>query len=60
MVDLADQHYPVEIGRARELLQWNPRHRLRDALPEMVRRLQDNPRQWYEANKLPFPHEDKG
>ena len=55
MVDLADQHYPVAISRAREELQWNPRHRLRDTLPEMIRCLQENPRQWYETNKLPFP-----
>jgi nucleoside-diphosphate-sugar epimerase len=56
---MVDQHYPVEISRAREALQWNPRHRLRDTLPEMIRRLQANPRQWYETNKLPFPHEDE-
>ncbi|MGE0822068.1 MAG: NAD-dependent epimerase/dehydratase family protein [Candidatus Binatia bacterium] len=59
MVDLADQHYPVEIQRARELLQWTPRYRLRDTLPEMIKRLQQNPRQWYETNKLPFPSEAK-
>lgn len=58
MVDLADQHYPVEISRAREALQWNPRHRLHNTLPEMIRRLQENPRQWYKTNKLPFPYEE--
>jgi nucleoside-diphosphate-sugar epimerase len=57
MVDLADQHYPVEIERARERLGWEPRHRLRDTLPEMVRRLKRDPAHWYRENNLPPPDE---
>jgi nucleoside-diphosphate-sugar epimerase len=52
MVDLADAHYPVEIARARERLSWEPAHRLRDTLGEMVSRLKQDPRQWYETNGL--------
>lgn len=55
MVDMADDHYPVEIERAHEQLSWEPRHRLRDTLPEMVERLQSDPRRWYEQNSLPLP-----
>ena len=58
MVDLADAHYPVAIGHAGERLGWNPTHRLRDTLPEMIGRLKENPRKWYEINGLPWP-EDK-
>ena len=58
MVDLADAHYPVAIGHAGERLGWNPTHRLRDTLPEMISRLKENPRKWYEINGLPWP-EDK-
>jgi nucleoside-diphosphate-sugar epimerase len=55
MIDLADQHFPVAIGKAREKLGWEPRHRLRDTLPEMIERLKRHPERWYEKNKLSFP-----
>jgi nucleoside-diphosphate-sugar epimerase len=55
MVDLADMHYPVEVGLAERRLGWRPRHRLRDSLDEMLRRLKSDPRRWYETNKLPLP-----
>lgn len=57
MVDLADDHYPVVIDRARERLGWKPTHRLRETLKEMVERLQRDPRKWYAANKLEPPEE---
>jgi nucleoside-diphosphate-sugar epimerase len=55
MVDLADAHYPVAIGHARERLGWNPTHRLSDTLPEIIGRLKQDPRKWYEMNNLPWP-----
>lgn len=55
MVDLADAHYPVDNTRARTLLKWDPQHRLSQTLPEMVRRLKENPRRWYDINNLPPP-----
>ncbi len=55
MVDLADAHYPVDISHARARLQWEPRHRLRDALPEMVARLKRDPASWYRKNKMTLP-----
>jgi nucleoside-diphosphate-sugar epimerase len=57
MIDLADQHYPVEIARAKQRLDWNPRHRLRDGLTEMVDSLKRDPKRWHEMNKLPLPKE---
>lgn len=57
MVDLADQHYPVAIDRARAKLGWEPQHRLRTTLDEMVRRLKQNPAAWYRRNDLPVPDE---
>jgi nucleoside-diphosphate-sugar epimerase len=59
MVDLADAHYPVAIGHAREKLDWRPARTLRDTLPEMIRRLKSNPQQWYETNNLKPPEETK-
>jgi nucleoside-diphosphate-sugar epimerase len=58
MVDLADQHYPVEIARARERLGWMPQHRLRDTLSSIVGRLKENPQKWYEANNLAQPERE--
>jgi nucleoside-diphosphate-sugar epimerase len=55
MIDMADQHYPVSGALAREALGWQPKHSLRTTLPEMIRRLRDDPRRWYAANKLPLP-----
>lgn len=55
MIDLADQHYPVDLGRARDLLQWKPRHTLRATLSPMVRNLLQDPRGWYTTNALPLP-----
>lgn len=57
MIDLADQHYPVEIDRARHLLGWEPRHRLRSTIPEMIRRLKADPAGWYKRNGLKPPDE---
>jgi len=52
MVDLADDHYELDISRARDLLDWEPRHLLRDALPAIVASLKADPLKWYKRNKL--------
>src|SRR3546814_6359049 len=49
--DLND-HYVLDIDRARQLLGWEPKHRLRNALPKMVAALKRDPQGWYKANKL--------
>lgn len=56
MIDLADDHYPVEIDKARKKLGWSPNHRLRERLPMMIEKLWKNPVRWYETNDLPVPH----
>lgn len=53
MIDLADDHYAADITHAREALNWEPKYRLRETLPEMIRRLHEDPRRWYETNGLP-------
>jgi nucleoside-diphosphate-sugar epimerase len=55
MIDLADQHYPVSPDLAEEILGWQPRRRLRDTIPAMVRKLKEDPAKWYETNSLPVP-----
>ncbi|MFA7441587.1 MAG: NAD-dependent epimerase/dehydratase family protein [Sphingomonadaceae bacterium] len=60
MVMMADDHYELDTARARQLLGWEARHRLKDELPRMVAAVRADPEAWYKANKLtppPFIHE---
>ncbi len=52
MIENSDDHYEIDVSRARELLGWQPRHSLAETLPEMIRRLKVDPTDWYEKNKL--------
>jgi nucleoside-diphosphate-sugar epimerase len=52
MTALAQEHYEIDIGRARALLDWSPRHRLRETLPRMVDALKADPAGWYQRQEL--------
>ena len=52
MIEESDSHYIVDISRARTLLDWQPRHSLRETLPTIVEALKKDPVGWYKANKL--------
>ncbi len=52
IVENSDDHYELDISRARELLGWTPRHNLMDTLPEMIKRLKADPTDWYAINRL--------
>lgn len=55
MVDRADDHYELDISRARKLLDWEPQHRLMDTIPAMIQQLKENPHEWYKRNNLEPP-----
>jgi nucleoside-diphosphate-sugar epimerase len=55
MIDLADDHYALDITRARQLLGWEPHHSLRAELPELVAALRADPARWYRENDLEPP-----
>jgi nucleoside-diphosphate-sugar epimerase len=55
MIDLADDHYALDIGRARKTLGWRPRRSLRETLARMVAALKADPVGFYKANKLDPP-----
>ena len=55
MIDLADDHFELDITRARTLLGWEPRHSLRETLPKMVAALKADPAAFYRENKLGEP-----
>lgn len=52
MIDLADDHYALDITRAKHLLGWNPEHSLGKCLPLMVSALKKNPVVWYKVHGL--------
>lgn len=55
MVAMADDHYALDIRRARHLLDWEPRHHLADELPQLVATLKADPLAWYTANGVTAP-----
>ena len=55
MIDMADDHYVVDISRARAVLGWQPARTLRETLPKMVAALKSDPIGWYRDNKLEPP-----
>lgn len=55
MIDMANDHYELDIHRAREQLGWEPRHALFDGLADIVDSLLEDPRGWYKANGITPP-----
>ncbi len=52
MVGLADDHYALDISRARQMLGWRPNRSLRDTLPIIIDRLKQDPSRWRRENNL--------
>jgi nucleoside-diphosphate-sugar epimerase len=52
MIDLADDHYELDISRAKKLLDWEPKRSLEETLPIMIKDLKDDPNEWYQFNGL--------
>lgn len=57
MIDLADDHYALDISRAREPLGWEPRRDFAETFPRTMQSLRDDPSGWYERNGLEVPEE---
>jgi nucleoside-diphosphate-sugar epimerase len=55
MIDMADDHYALDISRAGELLDWRPKHRILDTLPAMIEALKQDPAGWYRQNGITPP-----
>lgn len=56
MVDMADDHYALDTGRARDLLGWRPRHSIERTLPSIIDYLKEDPLGWYRQNGITPPH----
>jgi nucleoside-diphosphate-sugar epimerase len=55
MIELADDHYALDISRARQTLGWEPKRSLRETLPDMIAALHADPAAWYRENDLQPP-----
>jgi len=55
MVERAGDHYELDIARARELLDWYPRHDIRASLHHIVGALKKDPLAWYRAHGITPP-----
>ncbi len=55
MIDIADEHYAIEIKKAREILNWEPKNSLRKTLPKMIELLKEDPIYFYQTNFLKIP-----
>jgi nucleoside-diphosphate-sugar epimerase len=52
MIDLADDHYELDITKAKKVLGWIPKHTLEETLPIMIEELKKDPENWYKINQL--------
>ena len=57
MIDRANDHYALDITRARQVLGWEPKHSLRETVPKMVDALKADPLRFYRENALEGPAE---
>lgn len=55
MIEIASDHYALDIRRAGELLGWRPEHRIAEVLPQLVAALKRDPPGWYRANGVAPP-----
>lgn len=55
MIDRANDHYALDITRARALLGWEPKRSLRETIPRIVAALKADPVAWYRENDLEPP-----
>jgi len=55
LIDLASDHYALDITKARDLLGWKPKHFIGDNLANMVENLKQDPPAWYERNGIRPP-----
>lgn len=55
MIDRADDHFELDISRARTAVGWEPKRSLRETLPKIVAALKADPWAWYRENDLEMP-----
>jgi nucleoside-diphosphate-sugar epimerase len=59
MINLADDHYELDVIKAKKTLGWEPHHYINESLAKMVEALKADPTQWYKENGLVMPEKIK-
>ena len=52
MIDIADDHYALDVSKAKKVLGWTPKKRLKEVMPRWIEELKKEPLAWYDENKL--------
>lgn len=52
MIDYAEDHYELDISRAKSALGWRPKNSLARVIPKWVDELRRDPLTWYDENQL--------
>jgi nucleoside-diphosphate-sugar epimerase len=55
MIERANDHYALDITRARTLLAWQSMRSLRGTIPKMIAALKADPPAWYRENDIEWP-----
>lgn len=55
MIDLASDHYALDITKAKKHLHWEPQHSIEETLPKIIDSLKADPEIWYKKNRLIQP-----
>ena len=55
MIDLADDHFELDITHAEQSLGWRPQRTLKSTLPKMIDALKADREAWYARHKLTSP-----
>ena len=52
MIDFADDHYELNISKAKEVLGWEPKKSIEGTMPIIIDDLKKDSEKWYENNQL--------
>lgn len=55
MIDMASDHYALDISKARHLLDWEPQESITEKLPVLIDNLKADPLGWYRTNGITPP-----
>jgi nucleoside-diphosphate-sugar epimerase len=59
MIEIGDDHYAVDISKAKEVLGWTPKHFIGRSLPVIIDNLKKDPIEWFKTNQLEVEHLEK-
>jgi nucleoside-diphosphate-sugar epimerase len=52
MIDIADDHFELDISKAKKILGWQPKHAVIDSIAKWAEELKKEPLAWYDENRL--------